>query len=258
MPEFDEAELQSLIDEALLQSNSSVNPLVASNLHLGLAETDLLSSMYDRLSGRVVGSELNQIFKDLRSDILSRKVSLTLKDLHTVTKNCKKCSIETIAELPKWNVSNPDVVVIIESPSISPQAIDIMVQAFKKAQLSSDVLCLTYVNRCPVKRKYENKEVTNCVPYLHSELQLLNPKLILCLGGLASSALFGSSVKVKDIRGKLLWLGYWPIITTYSPSYVLKSLSLDSSNHTSLENFENDVLQAYAFLNSKKSFSEEL
>jgi len=254
--EFDEAELQSLIDEALLQSNSS-HPFVPSNLHLGLGETSLLEVLHQRLSKKIIESELNEVFREVRVDLLSRKVSTTLKDLHTVTKNCNKCSLQSNPELPKWNVSNPDVVVVVDSPSMSSQSVEIMVEAFKKAGLSSEKLCLTYVNRCPVKRKYENQEILNCSPYLHTEIQLLNPKLILCLGGTPSSVLFGTDIKIKDVRGRLVWLGYWPIITTYSPSYVLKSLSLETSNTVPLEHFENDIFQVKNFLTSKKSLPEE-
>lgn len=239
MEEFSEQELKDLIDQALAAKQSSQKS-TSPNIYLGLGETDLLESIHQRLSKRVIESELNTIFRDLRTDILSRKISTSRKDLHTVTLNCKKCQIDSIAELPKWNVDNPDVVVIIDSPSLPSDAINLMVNSFKKIGFSSEQLCLTYVNRCPVKRKYEPSEVINCSNYLHLELQILNPKLIFCLGATPLSVLFGTDVKIKDIRGKLLWLGYWPIIGTYSPMYTLKSELSDV--------FESDVIQAYNFV----------
>ena len=238
MEEFSEQELKDLIDHALAakKSDKSNSP----KIYLGLGETDLLESIHQRLSKRVIESDLNTIFRDLRSDILSRKISTSRKDLHTVTLNCKKCEIDSSAELPKWNVDNPDVVVVIDSPSLPADAVNLMVNTFKKIGFSSDQLCLTYVNRCPVRRKYEPSEVINCSQYLHLELQILNPKLIFCLGATPLSVLFGTDIKIKDIRGKLLWLGYWPIIDTYSPMYTLKSELSDV--------FESDVIQAYNFV----------
>jgi hypothetical protein len=88
MEEFSEQELKDLIDHALAAKNSDKS--VSPKIYLGLGETDLLESIHQRLSKRVIESELNTIFRDLRSDILSRKVSTTRKDLHTVTLNCKK------------------------------------------------------------------------------------------------------------------------------------------------------------------------
>lgn len=247
MEEFDEKQIQQLIEEALSE-NLSQQP----KPHLGLGETDLLEIIFNRLSKKIIESDLADLFCDIRTDLVSRKISLDLKELHSVTKNCKKCNIDSSAELPKWNVENPDVLVIVESPNMTTESVNLMVNSFKNVGFSSQNLCLTYVNRCPVKRKYENKEIINCSPYLHTEIQLLNPKLIVCLGGLPSSILFGTELKIKNIHGRIQWLGYWPILTTYSPMYVLKSNSLDQATSIN-EQFNNDILQAFNFVYKKKA-----
>jgi hypothetical protein len=59
---------------------------------------------------------------------------------------------------------------------------------------------------------------------------------------------------MKDVRGAVTWLGYWPIITTYSPMYVLKSSSFDQNSIA--EHFQNDILNAYNFLYNKKKNEE--
>jgi uracil-DNA glycosylase family 4 len=244
MEDFDELDLQKLIENALSQTEDH-HPFGSSEAYLGFAETDILSLIYSRLENRMAISEITQLFHDIRVDILSRKISTNIKDLHTVTKNCRKCKIDSVPELPKWNVENPDVVIVVDSPSISPEAITLMVNAFKEAGFSSDQLCLTYVNRCPVRRKYEEQEVINCSPYLHLELQLLNPKLILCLGATPASVLFGSQIKIKETRGNIMWLGYWPILVTYSPMYILKS------GGNTPEHFSIDIKQAYDFIHKR-------
>jgi DNA polymerase len=253
MEEFDEKFLNELVQEALSQKSSDQHPFGSSAGHLSLAETDLMENLFNRLSKRFTETHLIDIFQDLKKDILSRKVQLTLKDIHTITKNCNKCQIDSSAELPKWNVENPDIAIVVESPSLSPDAISLMVNAFKNVGLSSHQLCLTYVNRCPVKRKYESKEVINCSPYLHTELQILNPKLILCLGGLPASVMYGTDIKIKSVRGQINWLGYWPILSTYSPQYVLKSNEFDQETNSILDNFQNDILHAYNFINKKST-----
>jgi len=245
MEEFDELELQKLIETALSDTQSS-HPFGGSATHLGFAETDILSLIFSRLENKLHLSEVSDIFHDVRVDLLSRKFSSSLADLHTVTKNCRKCSLQSTPELPKWNVQDPDVVVIIDSPSLSPEATANMVSSFKEAGFSSDQLCLTYVNRCPVRRKYEDQEIINCSPYLHAEVQMLNPKLILCLGATPASVLFGSHMKISDSRANILWLGHWPILVTYSPMYVLKSGSSAS------EQFNADIQQAYQFVSKTK------
>ena len=223
MEDFNELELQKLIDFALSNTDGP-HPFGGSGTHLGLAETDILSSIYSRLENKMATSQIAELFHDIRND---------------------KCKLNSTPELPKLNVQNPDVVIILESPSVSPEAISLMITAFKSAGFNSDQLCLTYVNRCPIRRKFENEEIINCSPYLHLELQLLNPKLIICLGGLPSSVLFGTQIKIKDVRTTITWLGYWPIISTYSPMYVLKS------GGNAPDHFSMDIKQAYEFVASK-------
>lgn len=243
MDDLSEEEITKFVNNVLLEKEITN--------YLGLAENDILENIYNRFSKILIGTDLNEIFQDLKKDIVSRKTSLTLKELHTVTKNCKKCNISSSAELPKWNVENPDIVVVVESPNMTQESISLMVDSFKLAGIQSQQLCLTYVNRCPVPRKYEQQEVTNCFPYLHSEIQILNPKIILCLGALPSSILFGTPLKIKDIRGSIKWLGYWPTLTTYSPMYVAKSNELNNSNI--LEQFNQDIsfVKSFIFKKSK-------
>jgi len=241
--EFDEQYLDSLIQEALSDKDKSqMHP--SSGMHLGFAESDLVALMYGKLTSYFPQSSLNSFFQNFRSDLTSRKVSLSLKDLHTIVKNCKKCSLSLPAQLPKWNTVNPDVLVILESPSMQSDAIDLLVQKIKSAGFVPTQMCLTYVNRCPKFGKYDNKEIINCSPYLHTEIQLINPKVIVPMGSLVTSVLLSSNIKIKDCRGNLMWLGYWPIVPTYSPSYVLRSSS------AALQNFENDLSYVHKFINT--------
>lgn len=244
MEEFNELELEKLVEHAL-SSSDSANPLVSSGIHLGIAESRALSILHNSLSKRFIESNLNDVFQEVRGEINSSAFRISLNEIHTVTKNCRKCNIESSAELPKWNVENPDIVVVIDSPNLPADAISVMLSAFKLAGLSSQQLCLTYVNRCPVPRKYEPQEVINCTKYLHSEIFALNPKLVLCMGGLPATAIFGSPPNsIKDIRGEITWLGSWPIMTTYSPMYVLRS------GESAQQAFNNDIQSSQSFISS--------
>jgi len=241
MEEFSEEELQQLIDTALSE-NDSPNPFVPQGPRLGLGESQMMSSLHERLSKRFIESEINDIFRDVRKDINTSTFNLTLRDIHTVTKNCRKCQVDSTAELPKWNLDNPDIVVIIDAPNLPQEGVSVMLNAFKEAGLKSDQLCLTYVNRCPVQRKYEYQEVQNCANYLHNEIVCLNPKLILGLGLLPGTILFGDNIKLKDYRGSVTWLGNWPILLTYSPLYVLRS------GENAQDTFNNDIKQAFNYI----------
>lgn len=220
--EFNQDDLDSLIKEALSSPSNPLHP--KSGMHVGFMETDMLELLSGHLSNKIPLSAISEIYQDLRLDLLSRKSNHQIKDLHTVILNCRKCEMQqNTPELPKWNVKNPDVLFITDNPSLDSDSVTFFLSSLKEAGFESSNVCLTYVNRCPVKRKYTNQEVFNCSPYLHNEIQLLNPKLIVTLGSVPLISLLGLDVKLKEYRGNLTWLGYWPIIPTYSPIYAVRN-----------------------------------
>jgi uracil-DNA glycosylase family 4 len=236
--------IEDLIAEVTSRQPQTKNPFA--KVHLGIGESDLLSIIYDKFSKKITGSELNEIFQEVRKEIVSRKTPNTLQELHTITRNCTKCSLNVAPELPKWNTKDPSVVVVAENPAIQQDAVSLLVDAAKKASFASEDLCLTYVNRCPVPKKFSSQEVLNCSPYLHNEINLLNPKLILTLGATSASVIFGNEVKLKNYRGKINWLGYWPVLSTYSPAYALSA----GDSYKSM--LYDDFMYAYSFVNESK------
>lgn len=238
--EFNQDDLDSLIKEALSSSSNPLHP--KSGMHVGFMETDMLELLSGHLANKIPLSAISEIYQDLRLDLLSRKSNHQIKDLHTVILNCRKCEMQqTTPELPKWNVKNPDVLFITDNPSLDSDSVSFFLSSLKEAGFESSNVCLTYVNRCPVKRKYTNQEVFNCSPYLHNEIQLLNPKLIVTLGSVPLISLLGLDVKLKEYRGNLTWLGYWPIIPTYSPIYAVRN------GQNFQEQFLSDIKSAHNF-----------
>jgi DNA polymerase len=213
-------------------------------------ETELIENFHNKISGHVPDSFLLEVYRELRTDILSRKESISVLDLHTATKNCRKCNLsEVVPELPKWNVVNPSVMFIVESPNISSEAVELFLKSLKTSGFDSSKVCLTYVNRCPARKKFNEQEIANCLPYLHSEIQLLNPKLIVTLGLLPLVSLLGTEVKMKDYRGNIFWLGHWPILPSYSPMYALKS------GKQQITQFITDIKTAYTFVDKEEKIS---
>jgi DNA polymerase len=249
MDDFSQEDLDSLIKEALSGENSKLIP--KTGLYLGLGETNLLSHIYETFAKHIPNDKLTTLFQDVRSNILTSNNNVNLKDLHTVTKNCRKCStmLES-SELPKWNYQNPDVLFILDNPKLDQESTDLFISTIKSVGFNSSNVCLTYVTRCPVSRKIENIEITNCSGFLHTEVQLINPKLIVTLGLLPLATLLNADVQLKQYRGILSWLGYWPIIPTYSPAYCTRSSGQYS------EQFISDIQQAYQFCYSKDTYEQ--
>jgi DNA polymerase len=77
--------------------------------------------------------------------------------------------------------------------------------------------------RPPNNRKPEPEEMAACVPYLHEQLELLNPQVIVALGATAVQGLLGTSEGITRMRGKWkLYRGKVPVMPTFHPAYLLR------------------------------------
>ncbi|MCA1842291.1 MAG: UdgX family uracil-DNA binding protein [Actinobacteria bacterium] len=66
-------------------------------------------------------------------------------------------------------------------------------------------------------------EVAACKQWLHSELAVVDPTVIVALGATAGQALFGSRFRVGESRGQVLDYEGRPLIATIHPSAVLRA-----------------------------------
>jgi uracil-DNA glycosylase family 4 len=75
-------------------------------------------------------------------------------------------------------------------------------------------------------RKPTPEEMQICIPYLHSQIDLIQPKIIVGLGGTALEGLQGKPVFITKLRGQ--WQSYRgiPLMPTYHPAYVLRNQGL--------------------------------
>ena len=78
--------------------------------------------------------------------------------------------------------------------------------------------------RPPGNRNPEPGEALCCEPYLHRQIDLIRPKLIIALGKVAAANLLASDASVASMRGKLHQYRGIPLIVTYHPAYLLRSL----------------------------------
>ena len=77
--------------------------------------------------------------------------------------------------------------------------------------------------RPPGNRRPEPDEVAACLPYLHEQIDLVKPKVIVALGNTAVATLLGTKVGVTKLRGQWkLYRGTILVMPTYHPSYLLR------------------------------------
>ena len=88
----------------------------------------------------------------------------------------------------------------------------------KNVYVANIVKCRPPNNRTPAA-----DEIAQCLPYLQRQIELLQPKLIVALGKVASNALLGKEATLASLRSAQHDYQGIPLIVTYHPAYLLRS-----------------------------------
>jgi uracil-DNA glycosylase family 4 len=78
--------------------------------------------------------------------------------------------------------------------------------------------------RPPNNRNPESGEMSCCEPYLTRQIELIQPKLIVAMGKIAASHLLQTDAAVASLRGRVHEYRGTPLIVTYHPAYLLRTL----------------------------------
>jgi DNA polymerase len=102
--------------------------------------------------------------------------------------------------------------------------LDNMLPAIGLRRGANAYICNVVKCRPPGNRNPEPGEALRCEPYLHRQIELIRPKLIVALGKVAAANLLASDASVASMRGKVHRYRGTPLIVTYHPAYLLRNL----------------------------------
>ena len=89
----------------------------------------------------------------------------------------------------------------------------------REVYIANVVKCRPPGNRTPT-----SEEAAACAPFLDRQVELVGPKLIVALGKSAATRLLGSEASLASLRGRVHRYKDIPVIVTYHPAYLLRSL----------------------------------
>jgi DNA polymerase len=85
------------------------------------------------------------------------------------------------------------------------------------------------------------EEIAACRPWLDAEVQVVRPRVLVCLGAVAAKALLGSSFRVTKQRGEFVESELAPLATgTVHPSSILRAPD-DESRRRAYRDFVEDL-----------------
>lgn len=175
------------------------------------------------------------ISKNITLNEKSEKLNALKEQINSI-ENCKLKDNSKNLTFGDGDIFSP-IIIISEAPGYEEDRSGLTFQGevgdlLKKMFLAINIeLKNTYktysVNfRPPEDRKPTSQEIKRYSVFLKEHISIIDPKIIILLGGTAMEALTGSNNKITDERGKwkeiILKNKSYPFIITFNPSYLLR------------------------------------
>ena len=124
---------------------------------------------------------------------------------------------------------------------------DLLKKMFSAININLESIYKTYsINfRPPDDRRPSSQEIKRYSIFLKEHISIINPKIIILLGGTAMEALTGLNSKITDERGKwkeiILKNKSYPLLITYNPSYLLRYPEFKRQSWEDLKNIREQI-----------------
>ncbi len=160
----------------------------------------------------------------------------TLADLEREAGACTRCPLAAGRTRVVFGVGDPsaDLMFVGEGPGAqedlqgepfvgrSGQFLDRLV--FEEMNLTRDRFYIANVVKCrpPGNRDPHPDEIASCRPYLESQVDLIDPAVVVTLGNFATKLLLGTTEGITRLRGRSYPYRRGVLIPTFHPAAVLR------------------------------------
>ncbi|MGD8306906.1 MAG: uracil-DNA glycosylase [Ignavibacteria bacterium] len=160
----------------------------------------------------------------------------SLEKLESLINQCTSCQLHQGRNKFVFGSGNPDadIMVIGEGPGAEEdkqglpfvgRAGNLLTDILKAINFERDEVYIGNIVKCrpPGNRAPLPDEMTTCLPYLRKQYELINPKLILCLGLTAAKGLLNKRESLTSMRGKVFEFENAKVMVTYHPAALLRN-----------------------------------
>jgi uracil-DNA glycosylase len=158
--------------------------------------------------------------------------------LKAAVSGCVKCGLHRTRTQTVFGVGdeNADWMLIGEAPGAEEdrlgdpfvgqagKLLDNMLAAIDLSRRKNVYIANVLKCRPPGNRNPTPEEVAQCSPHLLQQIELIQPKLILAMGRFAAQTLLETGASIASLRGRVHRYAGVPLIVTYHPAYLLRTL----------------------------------
>jgi len=167
-------------------------------------------------------------------------VEMPLAELEAAVSGCERCGLHAGRTQTVFGTGDPQArcMIIGEAPGAEEdkrgepfvgragQLLNAMLRAIG---MSREAVYIANIVKCrpPKNRDPKPEEMVACSTYLHRQIALIRPRVILAVGRVAAQHLTGSTSPIGRMRGQSYAYENGdtgvPIVVTYHPAYLLRS-----------------------------------
>ncbi len=162
-----------------------------------------------------------------------------MKKIENEVKNCKKCDLFDKRKNVVFGYGdlNSKVIFIGEAPGKNEdetgipfcgKAGKVLDKLLKSISIKRENIYITSVLKCrpPKNRKPKKEEIESCGIYLKKQIEIINPKVICCLGDISLKFIFknfsiNEKCKISKLHGKVIEINNIKILPTFHPAYAI-------------------------------------
>ncbi len=220
-------DFQKLITEALKdQQDIFGDDLFSESMNTGLMAVD--NSV--KITGRIEMESNDNLFtEDFQN-------SDSIDQLYSMIHDCQKCTLGKTRNKFVFGVGNPNAhaMLIGEAPGADEDAQGepfvgragkLLNDILKAVNLKREEVYIANILKCrpPGNRDPQPLEMETCIPYLHKQIELIKPKIILCLGRVAANGLLNKKLSLGDLRNSVYEFNGIKVMATYHPAALLRN-----------------------------------
>jgi len=188
--------------------------------------------------GDVLFDEEENIIIKIKTEIVPDTFSSakSLDELNSLICNCMKCQLGDTRKNFVFGTGNPNAEVLIlgEGPGAEEdeqglpfvgRAGKLLNDILKAIKFDRNEVYIANIVKCrpPGNRVPSPDEMQKCMPYLKKQIELVNPKLILCVGLTAAHGLLLNKDSLTSLRGKVFDYDGRKVMVTYHPAALLRN-----------------------------------
>jgi DNA polymerase len=213
------------------------NPLLSKSPKV---KTEISEASLDQTDNTKIASKNIKVEKNEEPSFSSPaggwELSDNLDNLNKLICNCLKCPLGATRNKFVFGSGNPnaDVMVIGEGPGADEDAQGLpfvgragklLTDILKAINFSRDEVYIANIVKCrpPGNRTPLPQEMEACLPYLKKQIELIKPKLILCLGLTATQGLLKKKESLSSMRGKVFEFENAKVMVTFHPAALLRN-----------------------------------